>query len=101
MTRILAGYSGACQHRMRTGTSFETEQRSMFGVSPIELAIVGLVCLAPIAVLVVILIVVFATKRTSNTSSNLDLVQCADCGRPVSRHAVSCPQCGRPLEGAK
>ncbi len=28
------------------------------------------------------------------------LIQCPDCGRPVSTAAVSCPNCGRPIASA-
>jgi hypothetical protein len=70
----------------------------MFGIGVVELLIIGLVGTGAIVSLV--LVVVFAAKRSSNPGVNPNLVPCADCGRLVSRQAVSCPQCGRPLGGA-
>ncbi len=72
----------------------------MFGISPVELLVIGaigLLFLAPAVVVVAIL--VNKGQRSSNARSNPNLAPCPDCGRLVSRQAVSCPQCGRPLGG--
>ena len=37
-------------------------------------------------------------KGSEPEEENPKLIPCPDCGRNVSRLAVSCPQCGRPLE---
>ena len=36
-------------------------------------------------------------KQTETTNDAAGVFDCPDCGRRVSRLAVSCPQCGRPL----
>ena len=37
------------------------------------------------------------SARTDNIASNDRLMKCADCGKGVSKRAVSCPHCGAPL----
>lgn len=65
---------------------------------PMEIIIIGLVCLAPLAALIAIVIVLARSKKTGlDPTQNPNLVPCPDCGRMVSRRAPSCPQCGRPL----
>lgn len=67
---------------------------AFFGMpGPLEMIILGLMCLGVLAV-VVVLVVVLTTQRTA---ANPDLYPCPECGRPVSVHAKSCPQCGYPL----
>lgn len=60
------------------------------------LIILGILGLLAAGVVAVIVIVVAASKRQSG-STNPNLAPCPDCGRYVSRLAVSCPNCGRPL----
>jgi hypothetical protein len=65
---------------------------------PIEMLILGLVCLAPVAVVVVCLIVFGISKRSGpGPTPSPNLYPCPDCGHQVSHLAESCPKCGRPL----
>ncbi len=34
-------------------------------------------------------------KEVQSAAKNPNLIQCPDCGRPVSKQAESCPHCGR------
>ena len=71
---------------------------AFFMPGPIELLIIGLVCLAPLAALIVIAVVLARSKKTgSDAAANPNLFPCPDCGRMVSQQAPACPQCGRPL----
>jgi hypothetical protein len=73
---------------------------SFFAVGPMELLILGLLCLGSLAGIVV-LVVVLSTSRKGRggATANPNLYPCPDCGRFVSRQAPNCPQCGRPLTG--
>jgi|GEM_PF-2276879 len=63
----------------------------------LELVIIlGILGLLAASVVSVIVIVVVASKRQGG-SAKPNLYPCPDCGRYVSRLAVSCPNCGRPL----
>lgn len=66
----------------------------MFGLSPIELMIVGLLCPGVVAAGVV---VALRSAIRNPAPPNPNLAPCPDCGRLVSRQATNCPQCGRPL----
>lgn len=70
---------------------------AMFGVSPIELMIVGFVSLLMLGGVVAVVMILVNSQSRSSTPSNPNLTPCPDCGRFVSRLAISCPQCGRPL----
>ena len=65
---------------------------AMFGIGPVELLVLGVMCLLPTAAAVIGLVLLLA-RRTAASS----LVPCPDCGRPLSPQAPSCPHCGRPL----
>ena len=67
----------------------------MFGLSPLELMIVGLVCPGLLGAGVIVA-VLFAVRRNP-APSNPNLLPCPDCGRLLSRQAITCPQCGRPM----
>jgi hypothetical protein len=73
---------------------------AMFGISPLELLIVGVVALVMLggAVVPVVLIVYFARKRSPAPTA--DLAPCPDCGPLLSRQAITCPQCGRPMQSS-
>lgn len=70
---------------------------AMFGINPMELFIVGVMALLMLggAVVLVVLIVHFARKQSPPPTA--DLTPCPDCGRLLSRQAITCPQCGRPM----
>jgi len=62
---------------------------------PIELVIIGVICLMTVAPLAVVLLVVFAGRSSRAATPNLR--PCPDCHAPVSIHAAACPRCGCPL----
>lgn len=66
---------------------------------PLEMLIIGVLCLGVPAVAVVIVVFALAQSKRAgvNPAQNPNLVPCPDCGRFVSRLAPNCPQCGRPL----
>lgn len=70
---------------------------AMFGINPMELMIVGFVALLMLGGVVAVVMVLVNSQARSSTPSNPNLTPCPDCGRFVSRQAISCPQCGRPL----
>lgn len=70
----------------------------MFGLNPTELLIVGFVALLMLGGVVAVVIILVNSQSRSSTPSNPNLTPCPDCGRFVSRLAISCPQCGRPLK---
>jgi hypothetical protein len=70
---------------------------AMFGINPFELLIVGGVALLMVGGPVV-LIIYFARKQSP--PSTADLTPCPDCGRLLSRQAITCPQCGRPMQSS-
>lgn len=39
-------------------------------------------------------------NNTGNDNTNSKLIPCPDCGRQISRLAISCPNCGRPLKSS-
>ena len=59
--------------------------------------LMDLVCLCFVAGLVGLVVFLLVLKPNSNVRPNPNLYACPDCGRPVSRSAVTCPGCGRPL----
>ena len=65
---------------------------AMFGLGPMEVLILGVICLLPTAGAIIAVVVLLA--RRASTSN---LIPCPDCGRPLSPQAPSCPHCGRPL----
>jgi predicted amidophosphoribosyltransferase len=67
----------------------------MFGINPLELLIVGATALVMVGG-PVIAVVIMLRKNSSRPSANLS--PCPDCGRLLSRQAITCPQCGRPIE---
>jgi hypothetical protein len=68
---------------------------AMFGINPFEFLIVGGVALLMVGGPVV-LIIYFARKQSP--APNPNLTPCPDCGRLLSRQAITCPQCGRPMQ---
>jgi hypothetical protein len=52
-----------------------------------------------VAIVVAVLYALAAGKQRSNDSSNPNLRACPDCGRYVSKRALSCPHCGGPVKG--
>ena len=70
---------------------------AMFGIGPMEMLIVGFVALLMLGGVVAVVVVLVSSQSRKSTPSNPNLTPCPDCGRLVSRRAVSCPQCGRPL----
>jgi hypothetical protein len=66
---------------------------AMFLPGPTELLI--------IAVVVGVVIAVLTSNQGSQTadSRNPKLRPCPDCGRYVSKRALSCPHCGGPVKG--
>jgi hypothetical protein len=63
----------------------------------ILLAIAGLFIGVPV---LIVLLCVSSNRRNSGIHdfNNPNLTPCPDCGKYVSRLAVSCPNCGRPLK---
>ncbi|MHC4175936.1 MAG: hypothetical protein ACYSWU_00410 [Planctomycetota bacterium] len=73
---------------------------AFFGApGPIELIIIGLICLAFVGVIVVAVVIPLAVskKNRSDMAANPNLFPCPDCGNWVSRQAPNCPKCGRAL----
>ena len=68
-------------------------QGGFFMPGPIELLILGLVCVAPLAVLVVVLLAMRMGKKQSGAPP------CAKCGGWTVPGTRFCPHCGSPLEG--
>lgn len=77
---------------------FSTEF-AMFGFigapGPLEILIILVILAIPVGVAVGIFVLI---KLLASKGGGENLVPCPDCGRQVSRLAVSCPQCGRPLQ---
>ena len=69
---------------------------ALFMPGPLELIIVGLMCLGALGG-IVLLVVLLSAKKSPGATPNPNLYPCPDCGRHVSRLATTCPQCGRPL----
>jgi hypothetical protein len=63
---------------------------AMFG-QPMELLVIGLICVVPLAVLVVVGVLVFALNRPRQPRA-----PCPHCGAPTEPWANFCPNCGRP-----
>lgn len=74
---------------------------AFFGPGPLELLILGLVCLAVVGVIVaaVAIPLLVSKKGGSGAAVNPNLFPCPDCGNWVSRQAPNCPKCGRTLTG--
>jgi hypothetical protein len=69
---------------------------AFFGApSPMELLIIGAICLLPLAAVAVVLVVAYAGR--SSRAGNPNLRPCPDCRIAVSIHAATCPRCGCPL----
>ncbi|MBI5760279.1 MAG: zinc-ribbon domain-containing protein [Planctomycetales bacterium] len=72
----------------------------MFGVGPMEMLIVGLICVLPFVAGIVVLVVVLTKTGTSSpppiNSSTGQLVPCPHCGQQLSPRAATCPKCGAP-----
>jgi hypothetical protein len=70
-----------------------------FVPGPMELLIIGAMCLGVVGLIVAVIVIALATskKNRSDMVTNPNLYPCPDCGHWVSRQAPSCPQCGRPL----
>jgi hypothetical protein len=70
----------------------------MGAFGPLHWLILGMICLVtlgiPLAVAVVA-IMLLPKRRQEYVSRGDRLIACPDCGRMVSRLAVTCPQCGR------
>ena len=66
---------------------------------PLEMLIIGAVCLGiPLVAVAIVLFALAQSKRAGQSGAqNANLAPCPDCGRLVSRLAPNCPQCGRPL----
>ena len=72
---------------------------AFFMPGPIELLILGLLCLGVVVVVVVAVVIplVVSKKGGSGPAANPNLFPCPDCGNWVSRQAPNCPKCGRAL----
>lgn len=67
----------------------------MIGIGWVELLVILLILGALVSGVVVV--VILSTSKRRSISANPDLLPCPDCGRYVSRLAITCPNCGRPL----
>lgn len=63
-----------------------------FGIGPIELLFVGLLCVAPLGAIVVVI----AMGLLSRQRSRQGLVPCKTCRQYLSPEAQVCPHCGQP-----
>lgn len=82
-------------HRVQTLRSLWDATMAFIGIGPVQLLIVGLICLGPLVVAVILGVVLY--NRQTPGPGNPNLVSCPDCGVGVSRQAASCPGCGRPM----
>jgi hypothetical protein len=73
----------------------------MAAPGPMELLIVGGLCLFPLVLAGVVVLTLFAVRKPSARASNPNLQPCPDCGRLLSPLAEMCPNCGRPLKSEK
>ena len=66
-----------------------------FGMpGPLEIAIVGLVCIAPLAALAIVLVFLFTRKQSPPASA-----PCRHCNGWTVPGTRFCPHCGNPIEG--
>jgi hypothetical protein len=72
---------------------------AFFAPGPIELLILGAMCLGVVGLILAVIVIALAASRKnrSDAAGNPNLYPCPDCGHWVSLQAPSCPQCGRPL----
>ena len=72
---------------------------AFFAPGPIELIIIGLICLVFLGAIVAAVVISLAVskKNRPDAAANPNLFPCPDCGHWVSRQAPNCPQCGRTL----
>lgn len=69
-----------------------------FSPGPMEMIIIGLICLMTFVLPVVILIVVLTTgKRSSSTKVGGERVQCPQCAEWIMLQALKCRFCGADL----
>jgi len=68
---------------------------SFFVPGPLELLIIGVICVIPTVMAAVVAVVLLSKQRQAPTVQNLQ--PCPDCSHPVSPKAERCPKCGRPL----
>ena len=65
---------------------------------PLEMLIIGMICVLPVVALVVIAVVLVSLRKSGpNPADNPNLYPCPDCGQYVSRMAPNCPHCGQTL----
>jgi len=64
----------------------------MFGLNPMELIIIGLVCLGPLAVFGIVAVVVLTRQKSA-----APLVTCRNCGQIISSTDKFCRQCGQAV----
>ncbi len=66
---------------------------------PLELLILGLICLVFLGVIVAAVVIPLVISRRSGSggAGHPNLYPCPDCGNLVSFQAPSCPKCGRKL----
>jgi len=62
---------------------------------PVELLIVGLMCVVPLAAAVVVIVVVLLSQKKGPAA--VKLPPCPECGQPIVPEATTCPQCGHDL----
>ena len=75
---------------------------AFFSPGPIEMLIIGMVCVLPVAAIVVIAVVLVSSKKSgSNPADSPHLYPCPDCGQYVPRTAPVCPHCGRQFTPAE
>jgi hypothetical protein len=70
------------------------------GVGSAEMAILFVIAVlfwGGLAALVFLVVKIARNTTPPALPANGSLYPCPDCGRHVSRLAVTCPQCGRPL----
>jgi hypothetical protein len=68
-----------------------------FALGPMELILVGLVCLLMVGVpVVVVVVILLATRKGKGASANT--MACPDCGGTVSKQIDACPHCGAPVK---
>ena len=73
---------------------------AMFGINLFELFIVGGVLSLMLAAVIVPVVLSLSSASKRAPAPNPNLLPCPDCGRLLSRQAITCPQCGRPMQSS-
>ena len=67
---------------------------AFFAPGPMEMLILGIMCLGFLAVVVVVVVVVVMAGRQNRGG----VVPCPHCSAPTPPWAEFCPNCGRPMK---